>query len=166
MGQLLFNNRLLLNLDVKSIVFKEKIGGFQFKQSQIMKVFILTLFATAFLSAYASPGGYILKGGVDHRYKHGKPAGYYDAASQAGRFAQQKKLEEEIQSEGFGFGQLNSKRSVPAQQVTFFTTHANHAALTALAQENSQDQQFHTKRNTEAYHKPLYYNEHPQHNRK
>ena len=83
--QLLFNNRLLLNLDVKSIVFKEKIGGFQFKQSQIMKVFILTLFATAFLSAYASPGGYILKGGVDHRYKHGKPAGYYDAASQAGK---------------------------------------------------------------------------------
>ena len=50
-----------------------------------MKVFILTLFATAFLSAYASPGGYILKGGVDHRYKHGKPAGYYDAASQAGK---------------------------------------------------------------------------------
>jgi len=132
-----------------------------------MKVFVITLFAVAFLSADASPkpGGYTLKGGVDKRYIYDKPEGYYRPAQNAGRFAQQQKLEDEFQSQGLGFGTLNSKRSVAAQPVTFFTSHANHAALTALAQNNAhQEQQFHTKR--EVYEKPLYYNEHPQHSRR
>jgi hypothetical protein len=81
----------------------------------------------------------------------------------SGRFAQQHKLEEDIQSSG-GFGSFNSKRSVAPQQVTFFTSHANHAALTSLAQGNAeeQQQQFHQKR--EVYEKPLYYQEY--HNKK
>jgi hypothetical protein len=131
----------------------------------IMKLFVITLFATAFLSVDASPkpGGYTLKGGVDHRYMQEKPQGYYRDAQQAGQFAQQQKLNEELNS-GSGFGTFNSKRSAPEapQQVTFFTTHANHAALTSLAQDNASDQQFHTKR--EVYQKPLYYNEY--HNRR
>merc|ERR1712154_586196 len=87
------------------------------------------------------------------------------AAQEAGRFAQQHRLEEELQAEGSSFGAFNSKRSTQPQQVTFFTTHANHAALTALAQDNANEQQqFHQKRNTESYHKPLYYNEY--HNRR
>jgi len=136
------------------------------KYFKIMKVFIITLFAVAFLSVDASPkpGGYTLKGGVDHRLKHGKPAGHFKAAQAAGRFAQQHRLEEDILNEGSSFGAFNSKRSTKPQQVTFFTTHANHAALTALAQDNANDQQFHQKRNTESYHKPLYYNEY--HNRR
>merc|ERR1712051_446014 len=82
-----------------------------------------------------------------------KPEGYYRPAQNAGRFAQQQKLEDEFQSQGLGFGTLISKRSVAAQPVTFFTSHANHAALTALAQNNAhQEQQFHTKR--EVYEKP------------
>ena len=52
-----------------------------------MKVFVITLFAAAFLSVQASPkpGGYTLKGGVDSRYRHQKPAGYYRAAQSAGK---------------------------------------------------------------------------------
>jgi len=130
-----------------------------------MKLFVITLFATAFLSVQgaAKPGGYTLKGGVDHRMMHDKPAGYYSSAQSAGRFAQQHRLEEDLQATG-GFGTINSKRSVAPQQVTFFTSHANHAALTSLAQGNAQEQQqqFHTKR--EVYEKPLYYNEY--HNRR
>ena len=82
----------------------------------------------------------------------------------SGRFAQQHRLEEELQQEGSSFGAFNSKRSTQPQQVTFFTSNSNHAALTALAQDNANDQQFHQKRNTESYHKPLYYNEY--HNRR
>ena len=52
-----------------------------------MKVFVITLFAAAFLSVEASPkpGGYTLKGGVDSRYVFKKPPGYYDAAQSAGK---------------------------------------------------------------------------------
>ena len=52
-----------------------------------MKVFIITLFAAAFLSVEASPkpGGYTLKGGVDYRLKHGKPANHFQAAQAAGK---------------------------------------------------------------------------------
>ena len=47
-----------------------------------MKVFIITLFAAAFLSVEASPkpGGYTLKGGVDYRLQQNKPAGHFKAA--------------------------------------------------------------------------------------
>ena len=53
-----------------------------------MKLFVITLFAAAFLSVDASPkpGGYTLKGGVDHRYMHEKPEGYYRSAQQAGKY--------------------------------------------------------------------------------
>ena len=52
-----------------------------------MKVFVITLFAVAFLSADASPkpGGYTLKGGVDSRYIYDKPEGYYRPAQNAGK---------------------------------------------------------------------------------
>ena len=52
-----------------------------------MKVFVITLFAVAFLSADASPkpGGYTLKGGVDKRYIYDKPEGYYRPAQNAGK---------------------------------------------------------------------------------
>ena len=44
-----------------------------------MKVFIITLFAAAFLTVEASPkpGGYTLKGGVDYRLQQNKPAGHF-----------------------------------------------------------------------------------------
>ena len=53
-----------------------------------MKLFVITLFATAFLSVQGSakPGGYTLKGGVDHRMMHDKPAGYYRSAQSAGMY--------------------------------------------------------------------------------
>ena len=52
-----------------------------------MKVFIITLFAAAFLSVDASPkpGGYTLKGGVDYRLQQNKPAGHFNAAKEAGK---------------------------------------------------------------------------------
>ena len=52
-----------------------------------MKVFIITLFAAAFLSVEASPkpGGYTLKGGVDYRLQANKPAGHFKAAKEAGK---------------------------------------------------------------------------------
>ena len=55
-----------------------------------MKVFILSLFAGVILSVQASakPGGYTLKGGVDHRMLRDKPAGYFRDAQQAGRYIQ------------------------------------------------------------------------------
>ena len=80
----------------------------------------------------------------------------------SGRFAQQQKLEEILHSESAGLDFRNTKRQVPAQPVTFFTSTANHAALSASAQDNSQPQQFHQKR--EVYQQPLYYNEY--HNRR
>ena len=77
-----------------------------------------------------------------------------------GRFAHQQRLEDELQSEAAGFEFRNAKRQV-AQNPTFFTSHDNHAALTALAHD-TREQNFHQKR--EVYEKPLYYNEY--HNRK
>lgn len=53
-----------------------------------MKVFIITLFAAAFLTVDASPkpGGYTLKGGVDYRLQQGKAPGHFRAAQEAGKF--------------------------------------------------------------------------------
>ena len=52
-----------------------------------MKVFIITLFAAAFLSVEASPkpGGYTLKGGVNYKLQENKPVGHFNAAKAAGR---------------------------------------------------------------------------------
>ena len=52
-----------------------------------MKVFIITLFAAAFLTVDASPkpGGYTLKGGVDYRLQQGKAPGHFRAAQEAGK---------------------------------------------------------------------------------
>ena len=53
-----------------------------------MKIFIITIFAAVILSAKASPkpGGYTLKGGVDHRILAQKPAGHFRDAQNAGTY--------------------------------------------------------------------------------
>ena len=52
-----------------------------------MKIFIVSIFAAVLLLAKADPkpGGYTLKGGVDHRILAEKPAGHFRDAQHAGK---------------------------------------------------------------------------------
>merc|ERR1712117_1014585 len=101
-------------------------------------------------AAKASPGGYTLKGGViDFK----RPLDYERAAVQAGKFAWSQKYSQELEEQGAAFGVRSEKRQAPAYIPTFFTSQANHAALTQAAQQ----QPSYVRTQREAFQKPLYY---------
>ena len=103
---------------------------------------------------YASPGGYISKGGIlnfkrQHEYK--------EAAVKAGKIAWNKKFESELDQ-----GEISERgeRNAPAYIPTFFTSQQNHEALTHS--RNDEPEYSRPQRQVE----PLYYETYHTHSRK
>merc|ERR1711993_13041 len=88
----------------------------------IMKVILLLCLAGV---ALGFPGGYIAKGGV---FNFGRPLDYLDAGKAAGKFAWNKKFEDELD---VGATQQQERGTRNAAYIpTFFTSQKNHQALT------------------------------------
>ena len=106
-----------------------------------MKVAIILCMVGVALAS-PKPGGYIAKGGV---YKPEKTPDYMGAASQAGKFAWNKRFEAELDVGG----DIERGERDAAYVPTFFTSEVNHAQLT-----NSRDN---VRPQREIAKEPLYY---------
>merc|ERR1711997_948268 len=108
-----------------------------------MKVVLLLCLAGVAV-ALASPGGYIAKGGV---FDFKRTLDYLEAGKTAGKFAWNKKFEDELDTSA-SVQQERGTRNAAPYIPTFFTSQSNHQKLTEARNPE--------KRQT-ANQEPLYY---------